>query len=129
MAQQQRISNPVLTINDEPVSYVPEGIDIDNLGLGERTVSVATTGQGNNSLVVGDDLTTRKSNIKIDLYNTSESLTLTRKLKNNRENNVIAMSDPENNLVFRECTMINSPGLQATSEGNIEMIFEGLPVE
>lgn len=117
-----QISDPEIVVNDITVFVVPDSVMYKS-GKGERKVLPQSAGNGNVQQVVSRDVNTFKGMVKFSVRSTTESIALKEQWQNNEGANVIELGSV--NLTMNNATMINDPEINLTSDGVVEMEFEG----
>lgn len=126
----QIISDPQIRINNETYQVVPNTIKVD-LGLGDSKVMMQSAGNGDVSQVYSEDVTTKVGKVRLSVYATAEQITAIRALKANKNTNYISITDADSELtlVMKNAALVKTPEINFSSEGQIELEFEGNPVQ
>ena len=122
----RRIATPQLLINNNVIAINPNSL-IFTEGLGEQTVTIASTGGGGTQIVTSNNVETNKSKIMFEVPSTKENIDFFRGVKSNSGLNVIQFSDPESGLArtITNATIINDYEISLGAEGNIPIEIEG----
>lgn len=122
MADFTQISDPEVTVNDVTVFVVPNSVSYKS-GKGERSVLIQSAGNGNVQPVVSTDTDTFKGMIKFSVRSTEEAIALKEQWQSNGSNNVIELGSV--NKTMNRATMLGDPEINLTSDGVVELEFEG----
>lgn len=117
-----QISDPEVVVNDITRFVVPDSVKYKS-GGGERTVLVQSAGNGNVQPVVSRDVNTFKGMIQFSVRSTAEAIAAKEEWQSNEGNNVIELGSV--NLTMNNATMINDPEINLSSDGVVEIQFEG----
>jgi len=126
----QIISDPSIRINNETYQIVPNTLKVD-LGLGDSKVMAQSSGNGGISQVYAEDVTTKVGKIKLSVFATAEQVAKIQALKANKNANYISITDAESEmtLVMQNAALVKTPEINFSSEGQVELEFEGNPVK
>lgn len=124
------ISDAQVRINNETYQLVPNSVK-PNLGLGESKVMPQSAGNGNVEQVYSEDVESKIGKVTFSVYTTGEQITRLRILKSNKNLNYITISDKDSGifLVMKNAALVNSPDLEFSVDGKIELEFHGSPME
>lgn len=126
----QIISDPQIRINNETFAVVPNSIKVD-LGLGDSKVMMQSAGNGSVSQVYSEDVTTKVGKVTLSVYATGAQVTAIKSLKANKNTNYISITDAgsELTLIMKNAALVKTPEINFSAEGQIELEFEGNPIQ
>ena len=122
----QGLSTATVVVNNETVAIVPNSLTIKT-GRGENVVKTETYGAGSVEPVVFENLETKKGYVKFSLYPKDTSLEAILSYKSSKGNNTILVITSENSYTFTNMALTNDPEINFSSDGEIELEFEGTP--
>ena len=121
------LSTATVVLNNETISVVPNSISM-KLGAGESVVKTETFGNGSVEPVYFENLETKKSMLKFSVMPKDVSLSKIKEWKASKGNNVALLITPENSFTFTSLALISDPDIVFSSDGEIELEFNGAPV-
>lgn len=126
----QIISDPQIRINNETYQIVPNTLKVD-LGLGDSKVMMQSAGNGDVSQVYSEDVTSKVGKVTFSIFATAEQVAAIRGLKANKNTNYLSITDAESELtlVMKNAALVKTPEINFASEGQIELEFQGNPVQ
>lgn len=122
------IADPQIRINNETFQVVPNSIKV-NLGLGEATVKAQSAGNGNVQAVYSENVESKLGKVTLSVFVTQDKISAIKILKGNNNTNYIAITSSGVSLIMRQASLINDPEINFSNEGEIELEFQGLPIE
>lgn len=122
------ISDPQIRINNESFQIVPNSAKYVP-GDGEDMVKAQSSGGGNVSSVYSRNVETKVGKVMVAMFATSENIDKIKTLKDNENLNYISITDGAFSKTMRNAALISDPEIQLSNEGQIELEFQGLPVE
>ena len=122
------IADPQIRINNETFQVVPNSIKV-NLGLGEATVKAQSAGNGNVQAVYSENVESKLGKVTLSVFVTQDKISAIKTLKGNNNTNYIAITASGVSLIMRQASLINDPEINFSNEGEIELEFQGLPIE
>lgn len=126
----QVISDAQVRINNETYQIVPNTLK-SNLGLGESKVMPQSAGNGNIEQVYSEDVESKIGKVSFSVYTTADQVQRIRTLKGNKNANYIAITDRDSQLVLvmKNAALVNSPDLEFSVDGKVELSFEGAAIQ
>ncbi len=124
------LSNPVMEIDGDVISYIPNSV-VYNEGAGEMKVKVESAGGGTVEPIVTENAETKIGMVKFKVSPTSTHLGQIREWQtSSRDGGVtIDLSKDDIQVPFTQMILINNPDVNVGVDGEIELEFEGAPVE
>ncbi|MCK5591363.1 MAG: hypothetical protein KAI72_05355 [Candidatus Pacebacteria bacterium] len=122
------ISDPQVRINNETFQVVPNSIK-GTLGLGESIVKAQSAGGGNVQVVYSENVESKLGKVTLSVFVTQDKIESVKSLKGNMNTNYISITSSGFALTMRQATLINDPEINFSNEGEIELEFQGLPIE
>ena len=122
------LSDPTVLINNEVVAIVPNSLKF-KLGRGESKVLPQSSGNGEIETVYSENVETKIGEVKLELRVTAKNIEVVEALKLNKSYNGISITEDDFNLTYNNMAMMNDPEIPATSDGKIELHFEGDPAK
>jgi len=124
------INDPSVVINNIPIPIKSNSVSFTE-GLGEQTLRTQSTGGGNVTQVFADNIEMKKSSIKFTLLPDSINPDRAREWKLLANNNTISISGTDSinqtslKRTFTSCSLINNYEVNLSTDGDIELEFEG----
>ena len=122
------ISDPQIRINNESFQIVPNSAKYVP-GDGEDTVKAQSSGGGNVSTVYSRNVEMKVGKVMVAMFATSENIEKIKTLKDNENLNYISITDVNFSKTMRQAALISDPEIGLSNEAQIELEFQGLPVE
>ena len=125
------LNNPTIMVNNNPIPLKSNSVSYSE-GLGEQTLRVESTGGGNITQVYADNIEMKKSKIKFSMLPTITNIESVRQWKILANSNAITLSGIDNitkqtlTRTFASCALISNYDVNLTSDGDIEIEFEGV---
>lgn len=129
MALGKTLANPTIQVNDSTISILPNTLSYKS-GKGNVTSRAQSAGGNSISIVVTEDATTKVSMVKFKMINTKTNIELVEGWQDNSQTtgNTIRFSDGDLTKSFRAMNIEEDPEIMLTSDGEIDLVFKGLPV-
>lgn len=126
----QVISDAQVRINNETFQIVPNTLKT-NLGLGESKVMPQSAGNGDVEQVYAEDVESKIGKVTLSVYTTSDQINRIRLLKAGKNQNYIAITDKNSQLVLvmKNAALINDPDLDFSVDGKVELTFHGASIQ
>lgn len=120
------LSNPTLTVNNLVISIVPNSFSYTP-GKGEQTMKVQSAGGGSTQTVFSDNVETKLSTVKFQVYTTNDTAGDVDIWKTNKNLNTITATENDFTRSFTGAALLNDPEIKAGSEGTIDLEFTSNP--
>lgn len=122
------LADAQVTVNDEPISIVPNSITFTE-GLGEQTMRAASTGGGSVEQVYATNVETNFAMVNFAVYNDIDSIENLRIWKVNQNNNVITITGgtPDGKTItrtFQQAAILNDPEINLGADTQIDIEFK-----
>lgn len=124
------LNNPTVTVNNNPIPVKANSVSY-NEGLGEQTLRVESTGGGNVTQVYADNIEMKKSKVKFSMLPTVTNIESARQWKILANSNAITITGIDNitlqtlTRTFASCALISNYDVNLSSDGDMEIEFEG----
>lgn len=118
------LTNPTIMVNGNAVSYVPNSFTYKD-GYGSRTTRTETTGAGNVSQVITEDVETQVGYVKFTLNSTTENIADYDTWLQNIDANAIELSAPGLNKSFSRMTILEEVEKPGGQDATFDVVFEG----
>jgi len=124
------LSNPTVEVNDDVITILPNSL-VYKEGQGDANVRAESAGGNSIEVVVTDNAETKKSMCKFKFSNTDTHLKQVKEWLAARTNGgvTISLSEGTIQVPFRSMIMLTDPERAVGADGEIEVEFEGPPVE
>ena len=124
------LSNPTVEVNDDTITILPNSLTYKE-GQGDVNVRPESAGGNSIEVVVTDNAETKKSMCKFKFSNTDTHLNQVKEWLAARTNGGVTISLSEDGIqvAFRSMILITEPERSVGADGEIEVEFEGPPVE
>lgn len=127
MTGKTQISDPGVVVNNVGVAIVPNSLAFTE-GFGEQETIVQSAGGGVLEQVYSNNVETNLSMVKFSLRSTVDNIELARSWKNNRNENVVAItaqvSDGTLTRTFNNAAVVNDFEVNLSADGVIEIEFK-----
>ena len=120
------ISTPALVINNVTFPYKPNSVSFTE-GKAEYKIRTAAAGGTKTERVFSENIETAYGKVKGVFYTTSENIEEARRLKDNKDTNVVQLVDGSFSRTFNKATVINDPEIPTGFEGEFELEFHTDP--
>ena len=124
MANEKKLVDPALIINNIVIAYVPNSLEFKPAG-GEQKVRAVTSGNGSIQIVVADDMSKRISSCKFKLEPTTFNINVMRDLKANQDGHVLTMSTPDFTATITGAVLTTNYDVKFGVDQEIELEFHG----
>lgn len=124
-----QLNDVIVRINNEQIAYTADTLSF-SLGKGEAQQRAATAGGGQVELIYSQDLSTKIGMVKVSMPSTEANIALVKQWKSNRNQNVIELagdSSTQFTATFSQMALVNDPEFNLSTDGNIELDFQGNP--
>jgi len=124
------LNNPTITVNNNPIPVKANSVSYTE-GLGEQTLRVESTGGGNVTQVYADNIEMKKSKVKFSMLPTVANIESARQWKILANSNAITITGIDNitlqtlTRTFASCALISNYDVNLSSDGDMEIEFEG----
>lgn len=118
------LTNPTIMVNGQAVSYVPNSFAHKN-GYGSRNVRTETTGPGQVSQVITEDVESQKGYVKFTLNSTTENFDYYDQWLQNIDANAIEVSAPGLNKSYSRMAILEEVEKTGGQDATFDVIFEG----
>jgi hypothetical protein len=116
------LSTPLVVVNDQPIMIIPNSLSFTE-GLGERTLKTQSGGGGTVGFVLSENIESRFSDVKFQLYATSENIEFVRTWKANGFNNTLSFSDTNITRYGSTAGITNNYEVKTGESGMIDVEF------
>ncbi len=120
------ISNPVVKLNGETISIVPNSLAY-KLGTGDKVIRAVSSGGGAITPVTTDNVETKLGMIKFAVPNTADGALIARTVADNGEANEFQISDEDLQVSFTNMSLMTEPERPLSQDGAFELEFQGPP--
>lgn len=123
------LTTPSVIVNNEAIAIVPDSLTY-KAGFGETTMRAQSGGGGNVQMVKSTNAETKKSMVKFSLLPTKENNDYvdTWQDAGKADGNGVEISDGSFTASFRNMYIVSDPERNLSSDGAIELEFEGSPI-
>lgn len=125
-----QLNNLTIFVNNEVVSYEADSLSYHD-GFGEYSVRNAVVGGGQTEQVFSEDLATRFGMVKFSVPSTTDSATLIRQWKANKNNNVVELQGQVEGVqftrIFTQASILGNPEVNMATDGSAEIEFNSNP--
>lgn len=128
MAVERTLSNPAVEIGNQAIGIVPNSLSYKT-GAGDIVIRAQSSGGNGIEIIKTENAETKKSMVKFALYNTKTNTDLIRDWQDSVSGEGISLSEGSFSMAFRSMFVMTDPEVNLGAEGNIEVLFEGLPVK
>jgi hypothetical protein len=125
---ERTLSNPSIEVNSGIIGIIPNSCSYKR-GKGDISLRPQSAGGNSIEIVKTEDATTKKSMVKFSLYNTKTNRDLFVGWQDLIDGNTIRLSDGNFIESFRQMFVITDPEVVLGADGNIEVTFEGAPIQ
>lgn len=120
------LSTATVVGNNETIAIVPNSLTM-KIGAGESVVKTETYGSGSVEPVFFENLETKKGYLKFSVLSKDITLDKIAEYKKNKGDNVFLVVTKENSFTFTSMALITDPEVAFSSDGEVELEFEGSP--
>jgi hypothetical protein len=126
---ERALTTPSIVVNNEAIAIVPDSFKYTP-GVGEINMRAQSGGGGNVQMVKSINAETKKSTAKFALMPTKKNIDYIDVWQDNGrgDGNGIEASDGPFAVAFRNMYVTNDPERNLSSDGTIEIEFEGSPI-
>lgn len=124
MVSTRALSNPQIVINNQVVQYVPNSVSFKE-GKGEYKLRPHTSGGQQVSNVLTQDLSTRKSMLKLKFLPTTENIEYASQWKGNLNRNSILITEEDFTRTINNAAITNDYEVAIGADAEFELSFEG----
>lgn len=125
-----RIADATVRVNNDIWYVVPGSVEYTE-GQGEQSIEAASGGGGAVEQVYTNDVTTNFSMVKFDLFPSVKTLSDTKTVKSNRNNNVVEITannaDGNFTRTFTQAAILNDPERKLGVDGTFPVEFKSNP--
>ena len=122
------LSNPTVEVNDDTISILPNSLSYKE-GQGDRNVRAESAGGNSIVPIVTVNAETKLSMCKFKLSNTAQHLNQVKEWIAAEDGVTISLSEGDIQVAFREMVVITEPERAIGADGELEIDFQGPPVE
>lgn len=124
------LSNPTVEVDDDVISIIPNSLTYKE-GAGDTNVKAESAGGNSVVAIVTENAETKISMCKFKLSNTAEHLKQVKEWKaaNSDGGVTISLSEGDIQVAFREMILTLEPERAIGADGELEVDFQGPPVE
>lgn len=124
------LSNPTVEVDDDVISIIPNSLSYKE-GSGDTQVKAESGGGNSIVTIVTENAETKISMCKFKLSNTEEHLNQIKEWKASNDDGgvTISLSEGAIQVAFREMILTVEPERTVGADGELEVDFQGPPVE
>jgi|WetSurMetagenome_2_1015567.scaffolds.fasta_scaffold624789_1 hypothetical protein len=116
------LSTPTIRVNDQTTMIVPNSLTFTE-GLGERSLKAQSGGGNQVGFVMSENIETRYSEVKFQLYATSENIEAVRTWKSNVFSNTLSFEDEGITRFGTTAGITNNYEVKTGESGTIDVEF------
>ena len=120
------LANPTVEINDVTISIKPNSLKFKS-GKGDINIRAQSSGGNKIQIVKTDNAETKKGMVTVSLFNTKENIDSVKSWQDNEDGNTIRLSESGFIQSFRQMFVMTDPEISLGADGELEIVFEGLP--
>jgi len=125
-----QLADATVRVNNDVWAIVPNSLEFTE-GQGEQEIKAASTGGGGSEQVYVEDVESKFSTLKFQVYSTVQSVKDTKKVKANKNRNLVSIEGRTDDGVitrsFSQAAMLNDPAKVLTRDGVIDVEFKSNP--
>ena len=125
-----QLANATVLINNQAFAIVPNTL-VFTEGQGEQTIKAASTGGGGVEQIYTDDVETKFSMVKFELFATVDGIEDTKSIKSQLNNNVVQIfgNTPEGSITrtFTKAALLTDPEKALGTDTTIPVEFKSNP--
>jgi hypothetical protein len=122
------LANPTVEINDIVVMIIPNSLTYKK-GKGDKKLRAQSAGGDSIDIIPTEDAETKVSMCKFSMITTKENVEAHETWKDKTGGNTVRLSDGSFVVPFRKMYITTEPEVNTGSDGNLEIEFQGQPVQ
>ena len=122
------LSNPTVEVDDDTISILPNSLSYKE-GQGDKNVRAESAGGSSITPIVTINAETKLSMCKFKMSNTERHLNQIKEWMAANDGVTISLSEGNIQVAFREMHVITEPERAIGADGELEIEFQGPPVE
>ena len=120
------LANPTVEINDVAIAIKPNSLKLKS-GKGDINIRPQSAGGNSIQIVKTDNAETKKGMVTFSLFNTKQNIDAVKSWQDSEDGNTIQLSEGDFIQSFRQMFVMTDPEISLGADGELEIVFEGLP--